>query len=114
MRFFIGDIDNVTAVAAFSEVSDVEAAITDWLLINSEYDRLIVTDIIGGSINQIAYHLLKEHNFYLISGMNLGLMLEIMFMDKMTEEKLNLAINQNREQIILMNSYTIDEEEEEF
>ena len=114
IKFFITEVENVAAIAAFSEITHVKEAIVDWLTQNSDYDRLIVTDIVGGSINQTAFKLLKEHDFYLVSGMNLALLLEIMFMDKITEESLSLAVSNAKDQIILMNSVSIETEEEEF
>ena len=114
VRFFNKESENITAVAGYTEENDIKGCIVDWLNKNSECDKLIVSDIIGGSINQIAFKLLAEFDFYLISGMNLGLILEIMFLDRFNEENLSQAIKQAKEQIVLMNNIQINTEEEEF
>lgn len=51
-----------TPVAIFNELKDVK-------------DKVIITDIFGGSVNNVLLELM-EHNI-LISGMNLGLVLEV-------------------------------------
>ena len=70
---------------------------------------VIMTDIVGGSTTQAAIKCISNHEYlYLISGLNLGLLLEIITLDLDSDTagniaKLNQAINLSKNSIYLVN-----------
>lgn len=81
------------------------------LSFNNDYPTIIFTDIAGGSTTQIAIKCLQNHGkklLYLITGLNLALLLEIITLelnenDSENKEKLRNAINFSRTTINLVN-----------
>ena len=64
--------------------------------------RIIFTDIIGGSVNQIVSTLNTKDNVKIISGFNIALILEIMLTEITSDEQLEDIINKAKEQMQLV------------
>lgn len=79
---------------------------------------LVLTDLSAGSVNKLIAQRLHDRKFYLISGVNLALVLELAFADSenINEEYLHAAISRCKEDMMLVNDALSKEElsEEEF
>ncbi|HPX32068.1 MAG TPA: hypothetical protein PLT36_01000 [Erysipelotrichaceae bacterium] len=76
------------------------------LLIKYQSKKIIVfTDIAGGSVNQIFTMLLNQYDFYLITGVNLGMLLEVSLRQEINEEAIREIVETTKNQIIFMNDY---------
>jgi len=73
---------------------------------------IVLTDIIGGSVNSEFFKYMKCHPFHLITGLNLPLLLELVLAQTDTIEELLQNVTKNtKEQIIYCNkllNQTID------
>lgn len=82
----------------------------------------VLTDLKGGSVNHIAAKLLTQHHFHLITGINLGLLLEIALLtdDMISGVAIKKAIASAKDDMCYMNELmdTLQEDliqnEEEF
>ena len=75
---------------------------------------VIFTDIIGGSVTQIAYRYLKEYNFILIAQMNLPLILEATLYEGEIDFKwINERICNKKYNAILLNTVELAKEDKE-
>ena len=77
---------------------------------------VIMTDMLGGSVNNNAVVLTKNHNVHVVTGMNLAVVISIIMSDQNsdTKEVINHAIEQAREMIIYCNDLEADEEDDDF
>jgi len=107
LDMIIGSVAHVFLLQAYvDEQTSVEAELQKILAQVSEHDELVVfTDILGGSItNQILQHCLRP-NVYVVSGVNLPLVIDIMLADSTTpiEEVISNAIENAKEQMVFVN-----------
>jgi Phosphotransferase system, mannose/fructose-specific component IIA len=64
---------------------------------------VICSDLKGGSANQTAYKYLERPNTYLISGMNLALILQLIMEQQVSEESLRTMIDSAKQDMVLIN-----------
>lgn len=89
-RFIVGEVKLMTSLSitlneSIEETREmIEMA---WKSFDNNLPTVIVTDLPGGSTTQAAIKTLPEHNdFYLVSGLNLGLLLELIMLP-MTDDR---------------------------
>lgn len=83
--------------------------------INKKY--ILVTDLFGGSVNTAAMELFENSdNLFLVSGMNLGLVLELYLMSEDADENtIQKRIDESSSKIMLLTrSETVTVDEEDF
>ena len=72
---------------------------------------IVLSDIMGGSVNQVATRLMQEFYYQLITGINLPLLIELTFMpDGITAEQIRNSVVNAREQIVYVNDFVRQEE----
>ena len=108
LDIIIGYIEHVFLLQAYvDEQTSVEAELEKILAQISEHDQLVVfTDILGGSItNQILQHCLRP-NVYVVSGVNLPLVIDVMLAESTTpiEEVISTTIENAKEQMVFVNN----------
>jgi mannose PTS system EIIA component len=98
-RFIVGAVENITALSITlnETVEETKEMIErSWKAFNNQQPTIIVTDLPGGSTTQAAIKFLTEHeHFYLITGLNLGLLLELVMVDLTEDYESNLDILRN-------------------
>lgn len=62
-------------------------------------DKVLLSDLYGGSVNQQMYLYLDKPNTYLIAGVNLALVLELVMQESANEEYLNKLVENSREML---------------
>ena len=107
LDIIIGSVEHVFLLQAYvDEQTSVEDELGKILTQVSDHDELVVfTDILGGSItNQILQHCLRP-NVYVVSGVNLPLVIDIMLADSVTpiEEVISAALENAKEQMVFVN-----------
>jgi PTS system mannose-specific IIA component/fructoselysine and glucoselysine-specific PTS system IIA component len=104
LKFFNQDIDNVEFLNCYVETNEVEKELRERLEQYPDDNLIVLTDIAGGSVNQTASKLMKEYSFHLITGINLGLLLELVFTgDELNDEMIAASVSQAQSQMIYMN-----------
>jgi len=117
LDIIIGAMENVFLIQAYvdenvtveDELKAILAQVTD------DDDLVIFTDILGGSVtNQVLQHALRS-NVYIISGVNLPLIMEIMLADTGTplNEIIEESINNAKEQMVFVNKLLTAENKED-
>lgn len=75
---------------------------------------VICSDLKGGSANQAALTLLQRPDTYLISGMNLSLLLQLVMEESVTAEKIQEMIEEAKEDmgLVSVQAVAMDEDDE--
>ncbi len=83
------------------DVSALAEKVKEEVLRDPSYDYVLLTDIMGGSVDNNLYHLITNPNVWLISGVNLLLVLEIILAaeETPTEEVLLRAVESAKDSI---------------
>ncbi len=111
-RFILGDVPNLTALSITlnESVAQTKAMIEDaWKAFGNSASTILITDIPGGSTTQSAIGILAEHpDFYLVSGLCLGLLLPLAMLELTDDREENLAsirtvLEEARDTLVLVN-----------
>ena len=87
LDILLGSSDAVTAFDAYVDESNLADQLEDFFAAVAEGDQVIMlSDLLGGSVNTEMYKHLTRPNTYLIAGVNLGLVLELVAMAGVNED----------------------------
>lgn len=107
INLILGEQENLHYINAYVDEIPFNEKLENFLAEEiSDEDKLIIfTDLFGGSVNQTSLRYLTRENIYLISGVNLPVLLEAIMLDddSVTEAKLKELVNSCKEQIIFAN-----------
>lgn len=79
LKLLYGSTDSVTAMDCYIDPKyNLQKNVKKVIDENSNNRLLVITDIFGGSVNNEFLKYIKEPNFYLVSGLNLPFLLELM------------------------------------
>ena len=110
MRFFKSDLENVQFINAYVESQEFEKEFRTALEKVKGENVIVLSDIMGGSVNQVATRLMQEFSYQLITGINLPLLIELTFMpDGITAEQIRNSVVNAREQIVYVNDFVRQE-----
>lgn len=105
-KFIIGGVENVYIINSFTESEFPEKEFVSLLERFENNDKVVVlTDLKGGSVNQFVSKHMKERKFHLITGVNLGTVIEIMVKneDDITEESIRQTVIAGKNDLVYMN-----------
>ena len=119
MRFIVEPNCYIHTICAFTEEKNPEESIVALLDSISKNDTIVVlTDLLAGSVNKILAGYLKKYNFYLISGINLAVLLELALCDEklINSEFIKNVIALAKEDMVYVNEKveTLQNDEEDF
>jgi mannose/fructose-specific phosphotransferase system component IIA len=78
LEILLGKADNVTVIDAYLDACRIEDKIEAFLATCSEEDQVfLLSDLFGGSVNQVLCLCLQRPDTYLIAGVNLAIVLEL-------------------------------------
>ena len=111
VRFFKSDLENVQFINAYVESQELEKEFRNALEKVKGENVIVLTDIMGGSVNQVATRLMQEFSYQLITGVNLPLLIELTFMpDGISPEQIRASVANAREQMVYVNDFVRQEE----
>ena len=111
VRFFKSDLENVQFINAYVESQEFEKEFRTALEKVKGENVIVLSDIMGGSVNQVATRLMQEFSYQLITVINLPLLIELTFMpDGITAEQIRNSVVNAREQIVYVNDFVRQEE----
>ena len=110
VRFFKSDLENVQFINAYVESQEFEKEFRTALEKVKGENVIVLSDIMGGSVNQVATRLMQEFSYQLITGINLPLLIELTFMPDGTAEQIRNSVVNAREQIVYVNDFVRQEE----
>ncbi len=116
LRMITGIQDNIEIVCAYSQQDiDYRDLIKSKV---SEHDYstlnlLVITDLVGGSVNNEFMKYINDYPFYLVAGLNLGLLLElVMRKDDLNEDLIRSCCRNSQNFIVFCNDCLENKEEE--
>ncbi|MGM0125548.1 PTS system, fructoselysine/glucoselysine-specific IIA component [Enterococcus sp. AZ194] len=78
LQLICGTTDKVTALDCYlTEAFDLTKAVSEIIQENENKELVIVTDLFGGSVNNEFLHHIQQPNYYLVAGMNLPFLIEL-------------------------------------
>lgn len=114
LKFFKNDIDNVFYINAYVEDNDFVEKFDECLEKLKGKNVIVLTDLPGGSVNQLCNSKLHDYNFHLISGVNFPLALELVFQEeKLDASILRQIIEDSKQQIVYMNDLVSESQSDE-
>ena len=100
------DKANVSIIAAYTEDDDFEACFDRVIsAFNKEEEIVVLTDLLGGSVNQIAMKYSLNRKLWIISGVNLPLVINatLLKVSNNLEKQISMIVEQSREQLLFIN-----------
>lgn len=93
LKLIYGEVENIgtVTITASENMGEVKETIYKKIKeFNNDFPTIIITDITNGSTTQVGLSIMNERkNTYLISGLNLGLLLEVILGDFTQNENKN-------------------------
>lgn len=108
---FLGEKNNFSAISAYMDDTPVQDQIESYMNALDVNDELIIlTDIVGGSVNQLMVPYLVRNNTYLISGFNFPLLLELSVLPEgsLDSKTLKELIENNKNTMVLVENSMLD------
>lgn len=94
VEIIYGKLDNVSSVDTYVDSNfNLPETVHEIVGKNSDKDLIVVTDLFGGSVNNEFLKYISQDNFYLITGMNLSLVIELV-------SQLNISNNKSVDEMI--------------
>ena len=92
LKIIIGDNDNIYTLCAYVDEDKTLSEQIEELFdkFQSDDEVIIITDIFGGSVNNEFLRQLPNHKFYLISGMNLSLIIDLIVSNSSNDLETNI------------------------
>lgn len=108
MRDFFG-AENVYSACVTLEngTSDLLQTAQRFLANWGDEQVVICSDLKSGSANQTVYPLIARPNTFLVSGLNLSLILQLQMEESVTAESLQEMIDLARQDMVLMNTISL-------
>lgn len=106
LNFIYGDKMNIHIIQAFTVDKNPNERFLEIVNNISSNDKIIVlTDLTAGSVNKMIAQELVNHDFYLISGINLAILLEIALTseDDINDEFIRKVVEDGKEEITYVN-----------
>ena len=92
------------------QIDDLYEDVKSSVIANSETEYVLMTDLLGGSVNNLLMQLCEYKNVFVVTGMNLGLLLELYLSSENEQTKVAAlkAIESSKNNIRLF-AYPINE-----
>lgn len=120
-RYILGEVENLVPIGiTLNETIDTIKEMIDTALhgLPIGYPTVIITDLPGGSTTQAALsYIAGRKNFFLISGLNLGLLLDVATLDLSDNYEANLKLlrestEESKQNIKLINDFDSEDVED--
>ena len=103
IELLIGRREDVYVVIEAVENDDYKSLVDDLIAAHEEEGLVVFTDILEGSVNQYFMRKLKDHRFYLITGFNIALLLELLLKNDLNAQEIAATVEMSKNQIVYMN-----------
>ncbi len=112
IHFFYSDMENIRFVNAYVKSQEFEKELRTVLEDIREDNVVVLTDVAGGSVNQVATRLMSEYGFHLVSGINLPMLLDLMSeSEDVGESAIRSAMESGHDGMVYMNDMAPSEDE---
>lgn len=117
LDILIGNTDKITVFDAYVDEKNVQDVLDNFYKTVSEDDEvLLLSDLYGGSVNQVMFTYLNRPNTRLVSGVNLALVLELAIKETISDSELEELAETSRMmmKIVKMEALADDNDSDEF
>lgn len=116
IQILFGQSEQIEVIDGYLDDSRIEDRIDAYFAkVDSSDQVIMMSDLVGGSVNQIMFRYLGRENTMLISGINLALVLEIAAdCSEMSKERIQAIIEEARKAMILVEDEDLEEAQESF
>ena len=118
LQILLGTTEGITVIDAYLDSSRVEDHVDAFYAsLNPEDQAILLSDLYGGSVNQVLYRYLDRPRTFLAAGVNLALVLELAASrtEPLTRSQLLETIEMSRQAMTLVElDQTEEAQEEEF
>ena len=117
LDILIGNTDKITVFDAYVDEKNVQDVLDNFYKTVSEDDEvLLLSDLYGGSVNQVMFTYLNRPNTRLVSGVNLALVLELAIKETLSDSELEELVETSRMmmKIVKMEALADDNDSDEF
>lgn len=119
IEYLIPSIGKIDVIAAYINNEPIEDEISK-LLESYPVDEkvLIFTDLLGGSVNQTVIRYMSKRNLFLVTGMNLPIIMTLLLSiesEDLSEELIRKSIDEAKNQLLFVNdiyNQVTDEDDE--
>ena len=109
LQMIAGEQKDVLAICAYTEKNIDYSILFEQVVSKHDYTKeklLIITDLLGGSVNNEFMKYQNTYAFTLIAGLNLSLLLELTLNShELTDEKINDIIKRNKDFIVICHDH---------
>ncbi len=93
-----GANDRLTVFDAYVNEENVKDVLDNYFasVVKPEDQVILLSDLYGGSVNQVMYLYLDRPNVSLVAGVNLALVLELAVRESVTKDELSQLVEQSR------------------
>lgn len=113
LNILLGASEQVDVFDAYIDEANVEEEIKRRIESVAETDYLVMmSDISGGSVNQIMMRYMNRERTFLVTGISLALVVGLVaaYTNEITGEQIEKVISQSREMMVLMKDQDVEEE----
>lgn len=107
LQMITGIYDDIEAICVYSQKDIDYKDLIESKVKEHDYSTsnlLVITDLVGGSVNNEFMKHIKDYPFYLVGGLNLGLLLElVMQKDDLNEESIRSCCSNGEKFIVFCN-----------
>ena len=117
LDILIGNTDKITVFDAYVDEKNVQDVLDNFYKTVSEDDEvLLLSDLYGGSVNQVMFTYLNRPNTRLVSGVNLALVLELAIKEAISDSELEELVETSRMmmKIVKIEALADDNDSDEF
>ena len=97
------DAEKITVIDAYTEGVSIDKELEEFFsALDDSEEVLMLSDLYGGSVNQKMYLYLERPNTYLITGVNLALVIELLLKEELDKETILDVIDQAKNAMVLV------------
>ena len=117
VEILMGPNARITVFDAYIDQDSVQEHLDAFYeTVGADDQALLLSDLYGGSVNQVMYTYLEKPNTRLVAGVNLALVLELAVKEEISDEELTQLVEQSRTmlRIVELDKSETKEEDEDF
>lgn len=115
LDILLGNSDQVSVFDAYVDECSVQEKLDAFYKTVSESDEVILlSDMYGGSVNQVMYTYLNKPNTRLVAGVNLACVLELSIQESVSDEQLEEIVERAKEMLCVVKADSVEITEEDF
>lgn len=111
VRILTGDTEKLTVFDSYVNDQKLEDVLKNYFMsVKAEEQVVMVSDLYGGSVNSVMYRFLERKNTYLVSGVNLIFILELLMKEQVNEKTLQTMIEESCQMFKLVSIQDTEQE----